>query len=51
MKEKYFLMNGKEIFIEPEHVRKVVASLAKGSFMYSTGQVIIVDGGLTIPGL
>lgn len=33
---------------EPEDVGKVVASLAKGDFMYSTGQVIMVDGGLTI---
>jgi 3-oxoacyl-[acyl-carrier protein] reductase len=35
----------------PEDVGKVVASLAKGEFMYSTGQVIMVDGGLTIPRL
>ena len=34
---------------EPEDVGKVVAVLAKGDFMYSTGQVIMVDGGLTIP--
>ncbi|MEO8416697.1 MAG: 3-ketoacyl-ACP reductase [Ginsengibacter sp.] len=36
---------------EPEDVGKVVASLAKGDFAYSTGQVIMVDGGLTIPRL
>lgn len=36
---------------EPEDVGKVVATLAKGEFMYSTGQVILVDGGLTIPRL
>ncbi len=36
---------------EPEDVGKVVASLVKGDFMYSTGQVIMVDGGLTIPRL
>ncbi|HEV8082184.1 MAG TPA: 3-ketoacyl-ACP reductase [Chitinophagaceae bacterium] len=36
---------------EPEDVGKVVASLAKGNFAYSTGQVIMVDGGLTIPRL
>jgi 3-oxoacyl-[acyl-carrier protein] reductase len=36
---------------EPEDVGRVVASLAKGDFMYSTGQVIMVDGGLTIPRL
>lgn len=34
---------------EPEDVGKVVASLAKGDFLYSTGQVFMVDGGLTIP--
>lgn len=33
---------------EPEDVGKVVGSLVKGDFMYSTGQVIMVDGGLTI---
>ena len=36
---------------EPEDVGKVVAAQAKGNFMYSTGQVIMVDGGLTIPRL
>lgn len=36
---------------EPEDVGRVVASLASGHFMYSTGQVIMVDGGLTIPRL
>jgi NAD(P)-dependent dehydrogenase (short-subunit alcohol dehydrogenase family) len=35
----------------PEDVGKVVAALATGSFPYSTGQVIMVDGGLTIPRL
>jgi len=36
---------------QPEDVGKVVASLARGDMMYSTGQVIMVDGGLTIPRL
>lgn len=36
---------------EPVDVGKVVLSLAMGNFMYSTGQVIMVDGGLTIPRL
>jgi 3-oxoacyl-[acyl-carrier protein] reductase len=36
---------------EPDDVGKVVASLVKGNFIYSTGQVIMVDGGLTIPRL
>jgi 3-oxoacyl-[acyl-carrier protein] reductase len=33
---------------EPQDVGKVVASLAKGDFMYSTGQIFMVDGGLTV---
>jgi len=33
---------------EPEDVGKVVVSLAKGDFMYSTGQIFMVDGGLTV---
>jgi 3-oxoacyl-[acyl-carrier protein] reductase len=32
----------------PEDVGKVVSALAKGGFAYSTGQVIMVDGGLTL---
>lgn len=36
---------------EPVDVGKVVAALAKSEFMYSTGQVIMVDGGLTVPRL
>jgi NAD(P)-dependent dehydrogenase (short-subunit alcohol dehydrogenase family) len=32
----------------PEDVGKAVASLAKGDFPYSTGQVIMVDGGMTL---
>jgi NAD(P)-dependent dehydrogenase (short-subunit alcohol dehydrogenase family) len=32
----------------PEDVGKAVASLARGDFPYSTGQVIMVDGGLTV---
>ena len=35
----------------PDDVGKAVASLAKGAFPYSTGQVIRVDGGMTIPRL
>ena len=35
----------------PDDVGKAVASLATGNFPYSTGQVIMVDGGLTIPRL
>lgn len=35
----------------PEDVGLAVASLATGNFPYSTGQVIMVDGGLSIPRL
>ncbi len=33
----------------PEDVGRAVVALAQGSFAYSTGQTIMVDGGLTIP--
>jgi len=32
----------------PEDIGKAVAALAAGSFPYSTGQVIMVDGGMTL---
>ncbi len=35
----------------PKDSGKVVAALARGDLPYSTGQVIMVDGGLTIPRL
>ncbi|MEQ6119203.1 3-ketoacyl-ACP reductase [Reichenbachiella sp. MALMAid0571] len=35
----------------PEDIGKVVASMAIGQLAYSTGQVIMVDGGLSIPRL
>ncbi len=35
----------------PEDVGKIVASLSLGNFLYSTGQVFMADGGLTIPRL
>ena len=35
----------------PEDAGKAVASLARGDLPYSTGQVIMIDGGLTIPRL
>ena len=33
----------------PEDIGKAVSALAQGYFPYSTGQTIMVDGGLTIP--
>lgn len=56
VKEKYDRLIAEGLCVqkrwgEPQDVGKVVASLAKGDFMYSTGQVIMVDGGLTIPRL
>jgi NAD(P)-dependent dehydrogenase (short-subunit alcohol dehydrogenase family) len=35
----------------PADVGKAVSALASGNFPYSTGQVIMVDGGLTLPRL
>jgi NAD(P)-dependent dehydrogenase (short-subunit alcohol dehydrogenase family) len=35
----------------PSDIGLAVASLARGDFPFSTGQVVIVDGGLTIPRL
>lgn len=56
VQEKYDKLIEEGLFVqkrwgEPEDVGKVVASLATGNFMYSTGQVIMVDGGMTIPRL
>jgi NAD(P)-dependent dehydrogenase (short-subunit alcohol dehydrogenase family) len=36
---------------EPEDVGKAVTALALGYFPYSTGQVLMVDGGMTLPRL
>ena len=35
----------------PEDVGRAVAALARGDFPYSSGQVVMVDGGLTVPRL
>lgn len=35
----------------PDDVGKTVASLSRGDFPYSTGQIFMVDGGLTVPRL
>ena len=36
---------------QPEDVGRAVAALSRGDFPYSTGQVIMIDGGMTIPRL
>jgi 3-oxoacyl-[acyl-carrier protein] reductase len=54
--EKYNKLIGEGLCVQkrwgyPDDVGKAVGALAMGSFPYSTGQVIMVDGGLTIPRL
>lgn len=56
VKEKYDNLIGGGLTIEkrwgtPEDVGKIVNALAQGNLPYGTGQVIMVDGGLTIPRL
>ncbi len=51
--EKYDKLIGEGLTIQnrwgkPEDIGKAVAALARGDFPYSTGQVIMVDGGLTL---
>ncbi len=56
VKEKYDKLLENDLCVqsrwgEPDDVGKVAASLAEGNFPYSTGQVIMVDGGLSLPRL
>jgi 3-oxoacyl-[acyl-carrier protein] reductase len=56
VKEKYDALIEKDLCIQkrwgqPEDVGKAVNALAQGNFPYSTGQVVMVDGGLTVPRL
>ncbi len=56
VKEKYDRLINNGLAIQkrwgtPEDVGKAVASLASGSFPYSTGAVIMIDGGLIVPRL
>jgi 3-oxoacyl-[acyl-carrier protein] reductase len=56
VKEKYDKLIVEGLTVEkrwgkPEDIGKVVAALASGNVPYSTGQVIMVDGGLTLPRL
>lgn len=53
VKDKYDNLIGNGLCVQqrwgyPEDVGKAVTSLALGNFPYSTGQVFMVDGGLTI---
>lgn len=53
VKDKYDQLIEEGICIQkrwgrPDDVGKAVASLVRGDFPYSTGQVVLVDGGLTI---
>ncbi|HEY2648282.1 MAG TPA: 3-ketoacyl-ACP reductase [Puia sp.] len=55
-REKYDKLIGEGLCVQkrwgqPQDVGKAVAALTKSDFIYSTGQVIMVDGGLTIPRL
>jgi 3-oxoacyl-[acyl-carrier protein] reductase len=56
VKEKYDILIKQGLCVQkrwgtPEDVGKVVKTLAQENFLYSTGQVIMVDGGLTLPRL
>ncbi|MEK6781205.1 MAG: 3-ketoacyl-ACP reductase [Bacteroidota bacterium] len=56
VKEKYDMLIEKGLCVQkrwghPDDVGRVVGALALGNFPYSTGQVFMVDGGLTIPRL
>jgi NAD(P)-dependent dehydrogenase (short-subunit alcohol dehydrogenase family) len=54
VKEKYDKLFADGLAVQkrwgyPDDVAKAVAALALGNFPYSTGQVIVVDGGITLP--
>lgn len=56
VQEKYDRLIQEGLFVEkrwglPEDVGKVALSMATGLLPYSTGQVVVVDGGLSIPRL
>ena len=53
VKEKYDKLIGEGLTVQkrwgyPDDVGKAVAALALGNFPYSTGQVIMIDGGVTL---
>lgn len=54
--EKYDRLIGEGLCVQPRwgfpaDVGRAVAALARGDFAYSTGQVVMIDGGMTIPRL
>ncbi|GAB4116151.1 MAG: 3-ketoacyl-ACP reductase [Acidobacteriota bacterium] len=56
VKEKYDRLIQQGLLLQPrwgqpDDVGKVVAALVTGQFGYSTGQVVMVDGGMTVPRL
>jgi 3-oxoacyl-[acyl-carrier protein] reductase len=56
VQQKYDKMIGDGLLLQarwglPEDVGRAVAMLVRGDIAYSTGQVIVVDGGLTVPRL
>ena len=56
VKEKYDRLIAQGLVPEgrwgtPEDVGKIVAAIARGDLNFSTGAVVTVDGGLTIPRL
>lgn len=56
VKDKYDKLIGEGLCVQkrwgyPDDVGRAVSALALGYFPYSTGQVIMVDGGLTLPRL
>ena len=56
VKEKYDALFEQGLTVErrwgkPEDVGRAAAMLARGELTYATGQVITIDGGLTLPRL
>jgi 3-oxoacyl-[acyl-carrier protein] reductase len=56
VQEKYDKLIGEGLMLQqrwgyPDDIGKAVAALVRGDFSYSTGQVVMVDGGLTVPRL
>ena len=53
VKENYYTLIANGLTVEkrwgtPADVGKAVAALAGGAFSYATGQVMLIDGGLTL---